>query len=379
MNTTLLYLEIFGMIVLAVLLYGTLFETKQDTEKNQAFILLICCVILTLLVDMITYLQIDWSGYRIENWVVTLLTYITPIVDCAVFLRYMYYHIRTKAEISNHWLRIGAGYCGLMLAVTIFWGFTDRLFTLRDGVYRLESCYTAYLSGYIIILLYLTVAVLINVKQMGWHDGIAALMFVVVPVLFIVINLIDSATNFSIASLTISIVIIYVTLQGEHVSRLIAEGKQSSSLAHHDELTGLLNRLAYSRDLEMLPKDSNIGVIFTDVNGLKYTNDHYGHKAGDELLKEFASILLSCYRKSDVYRISGDEFIVLLPGMPKETFERKREEFLNKVKAHEFELASAGFTYGSTSEVRKLIDMAEEQMYHVKHEFHIAFPEYSRK
>jgi diguanylate cyclase (GGDEF)-like protein len=95
-------------------------------------------------------------------------------------------------------------------------------------------------------------------------------------------------------------------------------------LAHHDALTGLLNRAAFMERLEGL-MDRTAGVrageaqgalVFIDLDHFKRVNDSLGHLAGDRVLQTLAKRLVSTLRASDVVaRIGGDEFMVLLPGL----------------------------------------------------------------
>ena len=91
-------------------------------------------------------------------------------------------------------------------------------------------------------------------------------------------------------------------------------------LAHHDPLTGLLNRALFMDRLEQAVEESNryghsIGLIYLDVDHFKQINDTYGHAAGDLVLKTIAERIRGCVRNSDsVARLGGDEFVVLLPG-----------------------------------------------------------------
>lgn len=85
-------------------------------------------------------------------------------------------------------------------------------------------------------------------------------------------------------------------------------------------LTGLLNRRAYDNACKMLIGNCQVGVIFCDVNSLKYTNDIFGHEAGDKLIKSFASILKNSFRNDETFRISGDEFVILLSTIDKYLF-----------------------------------------------------------
>ncbi|MBP1924357.1 diguanylate cyclase (GGDEF)-like protein/PAS domain S-box-containing protein/putative nucleotidyltransferase with HDIG domain [Sedimentibacter acidaminivorans] len=88
-------------------------------------------------------------------------------------------------------------------------------------------------------------------------------------------------------------------------------------LSRHDSLTGLYNRMFFDEELKRLDNKSNfpISIIFGDINGLKLTNDIFGHAVGDELIKKSAEILQKVCRESDVAaRVGGDEFTILLPN-----------------------------------------------------------------
>lgn len=91
-------------------------------------------------------------------------------------------------------------------------------------------------------------------------------------------------------------------------------------LSQIDALTGLANRRGFERALDAIrtspAKQSSIAII--DLDEFKGVNDSHGHAAGDALLREVATRLLSAVRKDDVAaRIGGDEFALVLPGCPK--------------------------------------------------------------
>jgi diguanylate cyclase (GGDEF)-like protein/PAS domain S-box-containing protein len=84
----------------------------------------------------------------------------------------------------------------------------------------------------------------------------------------------------------------------------------------HDSLTGLSNRRCFEQQSQLfdVPGQLPLSVLFADINGLKMTNDIFGHAAGDELIKKTAAILRQSCRADDlIARVGGDEFIVLLP------------------------------------------------------------------
>jgi diguanylate cyclase (GGDEF)-like protein/PAS domain S-box-containing protein len=92
--------------------------------------------------------------------------------------------------------------------------------------------------------------------------------------------------------------------------------EQLRHLSFHDQLTGLYNRHYLEEEMKRLDtaRQLPIGIIMADLNGLKLTNDTYGHDTGDEMLKKAALILKEACREEDIItRWGGDEFILLLP------------------------------------------------------------------
>ena len=92
-------------------------------------------------------------------------------------------------------------------------------------------------------------------------------------------------------------------------------------LAHHDTLTGLLNRFSLRLRLEQAIAEARrtgeeLAVMFIDMDRFKAINDSLGHDMGDRVLMEVASRLRSSVRDTDlVARLGGDEFVVVLTGV----------------------------------------------------------------
>lgn len=111
-----------------------------------------------------------------------------------------------------------------------------------------------------------------------------------------------------------------------HLAGIAIERKQAedriSFMAHHDALTGLPNRALFEEQvaeaLDALRGTGHWAVLaFLDLDNFKLVNDTLGHAAGDELLKMTATRMRASVRKSDmVVRVGGDEFILLLNGLP---------------------------------------------------------------
>lgn len=87
-------------------------------------------------------------------------------------------------------------------------------------------------------------------------------------------------------------------------------------IAYIDALTGVNNRNAYFENVDMINKslnnNFNFGVIVFDINDLKIINDTLGHYEGDIIIKNSSNILVEVFGKEHVYRIGGDEFVVIV-------------------------------------------------------------------
>jgi diguanylate cyclase (GGDEF)-like protein len=106
-------------------------------------------------------------------------------------------------------------------------------------------------------------------------------------------------------------------------NELAAANQRLETLSHRDALTGIANRRAFDFLFERMFAEAArrrepLSVVLCDVDHFKAYNDHYGHVAGDECLKQVAAALArSCKRTVDLAaRYGGEEFALLLPDTP---------------------------------------------------------------
>ena len=114
-----------------------------------------------------------------------------------------------------------------------------------------------------------------------------------------------------------------VQLEQEHLAAL----SMANELARKDVLTGTKNLTAYREAEKELQRQmdedgSPFGILVSDINSLKVVNDTEGHKAGDEYIRSVSRLICRSFSHSPVFRIGGDEFVVILRG---EDFENRKE------------------------------------------------------
>lgn len=179
--------------------------------------------------------------------------------------------------------------------------------------------------------------------------------------------------------LVLSIGIVY---RGRYVSREYARIQRelagATYDAHHDPLTGLLNR----RGLDALMNDPAIAVgtvLFVDIDGFKRVNDVGGHKLGDSTLSEIGRRIKAAVREQDVVaRVGGDEFVIVLRDLANDRREvrdialRVRDGIASHRPITGVDLridASIGIgEYGDATALVAAIDTADRDAYRVKSE-----------
>jgi len=163
------------------------------------------------------------------------------------------------------------------------------------------------------------------------------------------------------------------------VFRDVTEAKRKQDeieyLTYHDKLTGLFNRTYFEKKLEKIEASGVFptSIIIGDVNGLKITNDIFGHGEGDELLKAIARILEKSCRKNDIIaRWGGDEFSVILPETDYETARRICERIKKICETYKDLNIQPSIALGldtkenNTQKLKDVVKKAEDRMYRNK-------------
>lgn len=163
-----------------------------------------------------------------------------------------------------------------------------------------------------------------------------------------------------------------VLVQIEDITaRRVAE-QRLKELALHDELTGLPNRRlllercerAFAIARSSRTSKPSVAVLFIDLDGFKPVNDRGGHAAGDALLHEVASDLMTAVRPTDtVARVGGDEFVVLLEKVESREFVRRVAERITRIVRRQVEVGGAPLTLSASVGVAVADPSVEKELH----------------
>lgn len=156
-------------------------------------------------------------------------------------------------------------------------------------------------------------------------------------------------------------------------------------LSSQDLLTGVMNRNEMNSYVERLSCGEEgagrpAGVIFADLNGLKYVNDLEGHPAGDELLRNAARSLLEVFDRDTIFRAGGDEFTMIILDVKETDLEEKADELRRVMGRYDkVSFAIGCHAVPDARDVRTALRIADERMYVDKEKFYQSDPEIMRK
>lgn len=163
----------------------------------------------------------------------------------------------------------------------------------------------------------------------------------------------------------------------EVFEQLAEQRKRLERSAHTDALTGVGNRLYFDLRIKKLwEKKRPCAVGFVDMDELKYCNDNFGHTEGDFYIIQISNLLQQlCGKGEEVFRIGGDEFVLLSLTATEEELHKRLEqahdEFVAKMKP--LVAYPCGFSFGCThaeaqdeETYNNLLEAADQKMYEYK-------------
>lgn len=149
--------------------------------------------------------------------------------------------------------------------------------------------------------------------------------------------------------------------------------KNMKEIYRQDSLTGLLNRNAYDSDVEQL-RSADIGAVvcvYADMIGLHEVNNHLGHKQGNRMLCEFADAACAFFGDDRLYRIGGDEFVIISSAHTEAQTRKQLNYMRERLHTQGCEISVGVASSESTSDLPKIIEQAENEMRREKKEYYV--------
>ena len=188
--------------------------------------------------------------------------------------------------------------------------------------------------------------------------------------------------NNEISSLSRQFVLLIRELEQYMISLVATKqfADKMNIMANKDALTGVRNKNSYNSEVTRLEYqisngNCNFGIVMIDLNYLKLINDNYGHKQGDQALKNLSSLITDTFNHSLVFRVGGDEFVVIIEGdeyknisLYENNFNAKLVSISNDKKIPEKDKISAALGYATfdplkDKSVLDVFNRADKNMY----------------
>ncbi len=150
-----------------------------------------------------------------------------------------------------------------------------------------------------------------------------------------------------------------------------------------DGLTNVLNRHAMQQRVNTILDDrtgGTFGIVSIDLNGLKFVNDRLGHDAGDKLLIQASEVLKGLFRREDLFRTGGDEFVAIVTDIDRDDFEQRVEQLRSVIEKNDSVSFAVGACWSDgTMDFRTTFIRADELMYADKDAYYDAHPSTHRR
>ena len=366
-----MFLIVFGVIIMVL----SMLMLRRAVDFVQTF----CIALFSFLIGCWTLCNNDLIEYfttdlLMKSYLEYYSLYILPLP--------LTYYFRDKIDVRSNpkWLKV------------YFWGIIAAEIVYIASAVILQEANLVHLPQILVgshILMILTIVLIlmirvIDIKVRKQRPTIVMIGFLIAIAIVIVElirfniekyitgftkNAYSSYTCFAVLIIVISMLWDY----GNKTSKSLYENAHRAVLeqmAYMDELTGLGNRRMCEKKLTELEEkemssDSVYAIVSLDLNFLKRTNDTYGHKKGDELIKSFSDVLSNVFSLyGTVTRTGGDEFVVILDDITEEKVKsllaQMLEQMEEKNKSASDVILSTAYGYAMKGEIPSKQEKTEE-------------------
>ncbi|MBO2517749.1 MAG: hypothetical protein CW338_10875 [Clostridiales bacterium] len=369
---------------LLVILAAYCFLPRTKKLRSDWFFISLVLTIIGLVCDMIAWeselrsvpYALQYAGNLVAQVMTSLIVsafgyYVIELINEKEHLSYAFAHVVSAINCTGVVVSVIAACCGLLFDIHPLDTNPDLL------VFNGGPLYSVCMITSAVSLAALFVLILRYSKALGKKKTSLITIYFLLPLITSIMEVFFEDLLLSYIAVCVSITIVYILLQSSHMNELKMREKLLNEISYVDQLTGLLNRRACDRDVAAIKKDDKVGIVFCDLNGLKQINDEKGHRAGDQFLITFANIISKYFSHDSVYRISGDEFVVVARNMEPDQFEDRISQLRQEIDDNAG-IAALGTISGMGDTIPMLVKKAEMGMYADKKNFYRHNPDYKR-
>lgn len=247
---------------------------------------------------------------------------------------------------------------------------TGKLFTVENGVYTIGP-WNGFCTVLPSVCFLANLAIVIRkAGVLGKEQARVMMIYFIMPGLAAILLIINGDWAFSYVGLALGMALFFVLVQSKAITETNLRAKMYNELSTTDLLTGLKNRRGYEALLFEIGADEAVCAVFCDLNSLKEVNDNLGHEAGDRLIQGFADLLRETFPDDSVFRISGDEFVVIIRDVEAEPLQAQMQAF-GEILRKKDRIASYGYESGAGNHVLNIVKIAEQKMYRDKDVYYL--------
>ncbi len=388
---------ILSILVLFITHFTILFRSKRKSldPAHKAYKDFLICVFLFYIADL-TWSPLYILNIRVINFLETSLYFVIMAVSVMLLTKFVILYLDEKNLFGKIISFIGFFFLIAQIIVLTINLFIPIAFWFDyDGTYHTAIARNINLAAQILICSIIEFYMIRTVLKTSGKERrryLAIGTFCLDMIIFITLQAIDPfIPYYSLGCMLGTCILNTFVLEDEkdtrreelesmiQVERIqeIELGK-TREMAYSDPLTGVKNKMAYIEDVGVYDQrieDGNLtdfGIIVFDLNDLKLTNDTLGHEAGDNYIKAGCNLICSKFKRSPVYRIGGDEFVVLLHGEDYKNHSSILEDF-HKTILHNLETGDVVIAFGFADYATlpdkgfmRLFETADRQMYDCK-------------
>ncbi|MGM0421399.1 MAG: sensor domain-containing diguanylate cyclase [Bacillota bacterium] len=372
-----LVVELFSIFV-AFFIFVIVYFSKDKINDNYLIFLGITYLFVgffdafhTLVYDGMNILEVEGANLATQLWIIARYT-----ESISIFLAFLF--LNKKKVFKFH--KIFLSYLGFsfLILLTLYLDLFPDSFLSGSGLTPFKI-----VSEYIISIILIWALIFLSQNRTRLNSKVYKLMFAsIVLTIFSEISFTFYIDVYGISNIighVFKLISVYLIFEIT-VKKAIQEPhdilfNKLQQMSFHDQLTGLYNRRFFENEMERLnnSRKEPISLIIGDIDNLKLVNDTYGHKFGDQYIKNAAKIFKNTLRKEDIVaRIGGDEFAVLLPNTDEKTaaviIKRPQQKCqgINDLKKYsiKFRVSLGYYTSNNSNEdLNKVFAKADKRMY----------------